>query len=40
MENTNLRAYAKEHDITSAESIKTCKTVSCFWRNYVDVVEN
>ena len=28
VENNNLRAYAKEHDITSAESIKTCQTVS------------
>ena len=40
VENTNLRAYATSSDITSAESIKTCKTVSFFGQNYVDVVEN
>ena len=26
VENTNLRAYAKKSDVTSAESFKTCKT--------------
>ena len=40
VENTNLRAYAKDNDITSAESIKTCMTVSFVGRNYVEVVEN
>ncbi len=39
VENTNLRAYARDDDITSAESIKTCQTVSLFGKNYVDVVE-
>ena len=39
VENTNLRAYARNDDITSAESIKTCQTVSFFGKNYVDVVE-
>ena len=31
VENTNLRAYAKSNDITSAESIQTCQAVSFFW---------
>ena len=30
VENTNLRAYSKDKDVTSAESIKTCLTVSFF----------
>ena len=29
VENTNLRAYATSTDVTSAESFKTCQTVSC-----------
>ena len=37
VENTNLRTYSKDNDVTSAESIKTCKTVSFFGSNYVDV---
>ena len=40
VENTNLRAYAREYDITSAESIKACLTVAFFGQNYLDVVEN
>ena len=40
VENTNLRAYATSSDVTSAESFKTCKTVSFFGQSYVDVVEN
>ena len=28
VENTNLRAYARERDITSAESIRTCQTAA------------
>ena len=40
VENTNLRAYATSSDITSAESINACLTVSFFGLNYVDVVEN
>ena len=36
-ENTNLRAYARSDDITLAESIQTCQTVSFFGRNYVDL---
>ena len=39
VENTNLRAYARNDDITSAESIKTCQTESFFGSCYVDVVE-
>ena len=26
VENTNLRAYSRDNDVTSAESIKTCQT--------------
>ena len=40
VENTNLRAYATQSDVTSAESFKTCPAVSFFGQNYVDVVEN
>ena len=40
VDNTNLRAYATSGDITSAESINACLTVSFFVQNYVDVVEN
>ena len=40
VENTNLRAYATSSDVTSAESFKTCKTVSFFGQNYVYVVES
>ena len=31
VENTNLRAYATSSDVTSAESFKTCQTVSFFF---------
>ena len=37
-ENTNLRAYTKESDVTFAESFRTCQTVSFFGREYVDTV--
>ena len=39
VENTILRACSKDHDVTSAESIKTCLTVSFFGANYVDVIQ-
>ena len=39
VENTHLRAYSKDSDVTSAESIKTCLTVSFFGSNYVDVIQ-
>ena len=39
VENTNLRTYSKDHDHTSAESIKTCLTVNFFGANYVDVIQ-
>ena len=39
VENTNLRAFAKDHDVTAAESVKTCKTVALFGANYVDTVQ-
>ena len=39
VEHTNLRAYSKDSDVTSAESIKTCLTVSFFGSNYVDVIQ-
>ena len=38
-ENTNKKDYSRDDDITSAESGKTCQTVSFCGRNYVDVVE-
>ena len=39
VENTNLRAYSRKDDITSAEAIMTCITNSFYGRNYVDAVE-
>ena len=39
VENTNLRAYSKDNDVTSAESIKTCETTSFFGSSYVDVAQ-
>ena len=39
VENANLRTYSKDNDVTSAESIKTCKTVNFFGANYVDVIQ-
>ena len=37
-ENTNLRAYASEADITFAESFSTCLTECFYGREYVDMV--
>ena len=37
VENTTLRAYSKDNDVTSAECMKPRKTVSVFGSNYVDV---
>ena len=39
MENTNLRANAKQNDVTYAESIKTCQTESFFGREYIQTIE-
>ena len=39
VENTNLRAYHKESDVTFSETFRTCQTESFFGREYVDVVE-
>ena len=39
VENTNLCAYSIANDVTSTESIKTCKTVSLSGANYVDVIQ-
>ena len=39
VENTNLRAYSKDNDVTPAESIKTCEPASFFGSNYVDVIQ-
>ena len=39
VENTNLRGYSEDHDVTSAESIKTCLTVSFFGASYFDVIQ-
>ena len=36
VENTNLRAYSRDSDVTSAESIKTCQAVNLVGANYVD----
>ena len=40
VENTNLRAYSTESDVTAAESIKTCKTEAFYGHNSVDIVQN
>ena len=39
VENTNLRAYAKENDVTFAECFRTCQTESFYGREYVDMVQ-
>eukprot|EP00959_Pyramimonas_sp_CCMP1952_P188181 3935238-Pyramimonas_sp.AAC.1 len=39
VECANLRAYAREDDATSAESIKTCGTTAFYGREYVEMVE-
>ena len=38
-ENTNLRAYTKEHDITSAETVRTAYTTSFFGGEFLNIVE-
>ena len=38
-ENTNLRAYAKESDVTSAETFRTAQTETFLGREYLAVVE-
>ena len=38
VDNTILRAYARYHDVTAAESINTCLTAICFGNNYVDAI--
>ena len=39
VENANVRAYSRTHDVTAAESIKTCLTEHCFDQNDVDMVQ-
>ena len=39
VENTNLRAYQKESDVTFAECIKTCSTESFFGKEFADLEE-
>eukprot|EP00973_Karenia_brevis_P051267 7121397-Karenia_brevis.AAC.1 len=36
---TNLRAYAKEHDVTFAESLQTGETESFYGREFLQIVE-
>merc|ERR1711994_222433 len=38
-ENTNLRAYSKDNDITSAETVRTSQTESFFGSEYLNIVE-
>ena len=38
-ENTNLRAYGKENDITFAECFRTCQTETFCGREYIDLVQ-
>ena len=38
-ENTNLRAYSKVNDITSAETVRTSQTESFFGGEYLKIVE-
>ena len=39
VENTNLRAYAKDNDVTFAECFRTCQTETFYGREYVDMVQ-
>ena len=39
VENTNLRVYAKENDVTFAECFRTCQTETFYGREYVDMVQ-
>ena len=39
IENTNLRVYSKENDVTFAECFRTCQTESFYGREFVDVVQ-
>ena len=39
VENTNLRAYAKDNDVTFAEAFRTGQTEAFYGREYVDLVE-
>ena len=39
VENTNLRAYARDDDVTAAECIRTSETDVFYGREYVDVIE-
>ena len=38
-ENTNLRANAKESDVTHAETFRTSRTENFYGREYLDLVE-
>ena len=37
VEHTNVRAYAKDHDVTSAEAMSTCLTTSSYGREHVSL---
>lgn len=39
VEKTNLRAFSKDHDVTSAEAVRTFLTECFFGREYVQTVE-
>ena len=39
VENRNLRAYARDHDVTFAESFRTCKTTVFCGREYMAMVD-
>ena len=39
VECANLRAFARENDVTAAESLKSCETTAFYGREYVNLVE-
>ena len=39
VENTNLRVYSKDNDVTFAECFRTCQTESFYGREFVDLVQ-
>ena len=38
-ENANLRAYAKENDVTHSETFRTCQTETFYGREYLSMIE-
>ncbi len=40
VENRNLRAYARDHDVTFAESFKTCATTIFSGIDYLQLIDN